>query len=447
MIEARDFAALREVFREWPPVDVAEVILDLPEDEQVIIFRVLPHDLAADVFEYLGIEEQQKLLRAMAHEQVVGILNEMAPDDRTALLEELPSDAARKLIRFLTPEERRVATALLGYPEDSVGRLMTPDFIAVKEDWTVQEVLDYIRAYGEDSETLNVIYVVDDRGKLIDDIRMREFLLKPLTSPVRDLMQKTFVTLNVTDSQRDAVNMFRKYDRTVLPVIDSNGVLLGIVTIDDMLDVAEEEATEDIQKLGGSEALDAPYLTIRFPHMIRKRAPWLVILFLSEMLTATAMGFFSDEIAKAVVLALFVPLIISSGGNSGSQATTIVIRAMALGEVMLRDWWRVMGREVLSGLALGVILGTIGFVRIAVWSQLFHLYGPHWPLIGLTIFFSLIGVVMWGTFSGSMLPFALRRVGLDPATASAPFVATLVDVTGLLIYFTMAFLILRGTLL
>ena len=447
MIEARDFAALREVFREWPPADVAEVILDLPEDEQVIIFRVLPHDLAADVFEYIGIEEQQKLLRAMAHEQVVGILNEMAPDDRTALLEELPSDAARKLIRFLTPEERRVATALLGYPEDSVGRLMTPDFIAVKEDWTVQEVLDYIRAYGQDSETLNVIYVVDDRGKLIDDIRMREFLLKPLASHVRDIMEKTFVMLNVTDSQRDAVNIFRKYDRTVLPVIDSNGVLLGIVTIDDMLDVAEQEATEEFQKLGGSEALDAPYLTIGFPHMIRKRAPWLVILFLSEMLTATAMGFFSDEIAKAVVLALFVPLIISSGGNSGSQATTIVIRAMAVGEVMLRDWWRVMRREILSGLTLGVILGAIGFVRIAVWSQLFHLYGPHWPLIALTIFFSLIGVVMWGTFSGSMLPFVLRRVGLDPATASAPFVATLVDVTGLIIYFTVALLILRGTLL
>jgi magnesium transporter len=447
MIDARDFAALREVFREWPRADVAEVILDLPEDEQVIIFRVLPHDLAADVFEYIGIEEQQNLLRAMAHEQVVGILNEMAPDDRTALLEELPSDAARKLIRFLTPEERRVATALLGYPEDSVGRLMTPDFIAVKEDWTVQEVLDYIRGYGQDSETLNVIYVVDDRGKLIDDIRMREFLLKPLTSPVRDLMQKTFVALNVTDSQRDALNMFRKYDRTVLPVIDSTGVLLGIVTVDDMLDVAEQEATEDIQKLGGSEALDAPYLSIRFPHMIRKRAPWLVILFLSEMLTATAMGFFEDEIAKAVVLALFVPLIISSGGNSGSQATTILIRAMALGEVALRDWWKVMRREVFSGLTLGIILGTIGFLRIAVWSAAFHLYGPHWPLIGLTIFFSLIGVVMWGTLSGSMLPFALRRVGLDPAAASAPFVATLVDVTGLIIYFTVAFLILRGTLL
>src|SRR5437588_592746 len=245
MIEARNFAALREVFREWPPADVAEVILDLPEDEQVIIFRVLPHDLAADVFEYLDFDAQQTLLRAMAHEQVVAILNEMAPDDRTALLEELPSAAARQLIRLLTPEERRIAQSLLGYPEDSVGRLMTPDFIAVKEDWTVQQVLDYIREHGQDRETLNVIYVVDDRGKLIDDIRIREFLLRPLGSSVRDMMQKTFVTLNVTDSQQDALNVFRKYDRTALPVVDSSGVLVGIVTVDDMLVVAEGGGTRD----------------------------------------------------------------------------------------------------------------------------------------------------------------------------------------------------------
>jgi magnesium transporter len=453
MIEARDFAALREVFREWAPADVAEVILDLPEDEQVIIFRVLPHDLAADVFEYLDFDAQQTLLRAMAHEQVVAILNEMAPDDRTALLEELPSAAARQLIRSLTPEERRVATALLGYPEDSVGRLMTPDFIAVKEDWTVQEVLDYIRAYGEDSETLNVIYVVDDRGKLIDDIRMREFLIKPLTSPVRELMQKTFVALNVTDSQRDAVNMFRKYDRTVLPVIDSTGVLLGIVTVDDMLDVAEQEATEEFQKFGGMEALEEPYMRIPLWRMVRKRAGWLIILFLGEMLTATAMANYQEELAKALVLALFLPLIVSSGGNSGSQASTLMIRAMALGEVNLRDWWRVMGREVQAGLMLGGILGAIGVVRVGGWAiileQYFHRqpYGPHWPLVALTVGISLVGVVIWGTLSGSMLPFLLRRIGADPATSSAPFVATLVDVTGLIIYFSIALVIMRGVML
>src|SRR6185437_12180945 len=433
--------------------DVAEVILDLPEDEQVIIFRVLPHDLAADVFEYLDLDAQQKLLRAMAHEQVVGILNEMAPDDRTALLEELPSAAARQLIRLLTPEERRIATSLLGYPEDSVGRLMTPDFIAVYEDWTVQQVLDYVREHGRDSETLNFVYVVDDRGKLIDDVRMREFLLRPLTTKVSEIRDQSFAALNVTDSQQDALNVFRRYDRAALPVLDSSGILVGIVTSDDMLDVAEEEATEDIQKFGGMEALEEPYMRISLWRMVRKRAVWLIILFLGEMLTATAMSNYQDEIAKAVVLALFLPLIISSGGNSGSQASTLIIRAMALGEVTLRDWWRVARRELQAGLSLGVILGIIGAIRVAVWSVIgqkyFHrdLYGPHWPLVALTVGFALIGVVLWGSLSGSMLPFVLRRFGADPATSSAPFVATLVDVTGLIIYFSIAFFIMRGAML
>jgi magnesium transporter len=453
MIDARDFGALREVFREWPPADVAEVILDMPEDEQVIIFRVLPHALAADVFEYLDRDAQQKLLRAMAHEQVVAILNEMSPDDRTALLEELPSAAARQLIRLLTPEERQIAQALLGYPEGSVGRLMTPDFIAVHEDWTVQQVLDFVREHGQDSETLNVIYVVDDRGKLIDDIRMREFLLKPLNSLVRDLMQKTFVALSVTDSQQDALNVFRKYDRTALPVVDSNGILVGIVTIDDMLDVAEAEATEDIQKFGGMAALEEPYMRISLWRMVRKRAGWLVVLFLGEMLTATAMANYQQELAKALVLALFLPLIISSGGNSGSQASTLMIRAMALGEVTLRDWWRVMSREVQAGLALGLILGAIGIIRVGGWAivgeQYLHRqpYGPHWPLVAITVGIALVGVVLWGTLSGSMLPFILRRAGADPAASSAPFVATLVDVTGLIIYFSIALLIMRGAML
>jgi magnesium transporter len=453
LIEARNFGALRELFREWPPADVAEVILDMPEDEQVIIFRVLPHALAADVFEYLDVDAQQKLLRAMAHEQVVGILNEMAPDDRTALLEELPSAAARQLIRLLTPEERHVATALLGYPEDSVGRLMTPDFIPVHEDWTVQQVLDYVREHGRDSETLNFVYVVDDRGKLIDDVRMREFLLRPLTAKVSDIRDQSFVALNAADSQQDALNIFRKYDRAALPVVDSGGILVGIVTSDDMLDVAEEEATEDIQKFGGMEALDEPYMRIPLWRMVRKRAGWLIILFLGEMLTATAMANYQEELAKALVLALFLPLIVSSGGNSGSQASTLMIRAMALGEVTLRDWWRVMGREVQAGLFLGGILGAIGVVRVAAWAiigeQYLHRepYGPHWPLVALTVGIALVGVVLWGTLSGSMLPFLLRRIGADPATSSAPFVATLVDVTGLIIYFSIALVIMRGVML
>jgi len=393
------------------------------------------------------------LLRAMAHEQVVGILNEMAPDDRTALLEELPSAAARQLIRLLTPEERRVATALLGYPEDSVGRLMTPDFIAVHEDWSVQQVLDYVREHGRDSETLNFVYVVDDRGKLVDDVRMREFLLRPLTAKVSEIRDETFGALNVTDSQQDALNVFRKYDRAALPVVDSNGVVVGIVTADDMLDVAEEQATEDIQKFGGMEALDEPYMRIPLWRMVRKRAGWLIILFLGEMLTATAMASYQEELAKALVLALFLPLIVSSGGNSGSQASTLMIRAMALGEVTLRDWWRVMSREVQAGLSLGLILGIIGVIRVAIWAmvgeQYLHRqpYGPHWPLVALTVGISLVGVVIWGTLSGSMLPFLLRRIGADPATSSAPFVATLVDVTGLIIYFSIALVIMRGVML
>jgi magnesium transporter len=448
LIAERNFGALRDLFREMPPADVAEVILDLPEDEQVIIFRLLPTPLAADVFEYLEPDAQQQLLRAMAHEQVVAILNEMTPDDRTALLEEMPSAAARQLIKQLTPEERRIAQALLGYPEGSIGRLMTPDFVAVHDDWTVKEVLDHVREFGRDSETLNVIYVVDDRGKLIDDLRMREFLLRPFEAKVGDFRDRTFVALKVNDTQEEALNAFRKYDRVALPVVDSNDVLVGIVTSDDMLDVAEEEATEDIQKLGGMEALDEPYTTIPLLRMVKKRATWLIILFLGEMLTATAMQGYNSEIEKAAILAMFLPLIISSGGNSGSQATTLVIRAMALGELTLRDWFRVVRKELLSGLSLGLILGTIGFFRISLWQYL-HIfdYGKYHGLVAFTVGVALVGVVLWGTITGAMLPFLLRRCRLDPATSSAPFVATLVDVTGLIIYFNVALFILRGTLL
>jgi magnesium transporter len=324
---------------------------------------------------------------------------------------------------------------------------MTPDLIAVDAGWSVNEVLEYVREHGQDSETLNVIYVVDDRGKLLDDVRIREFLLKPLETKVSDLMDENFVSLNATDSQEDALNIFRKYDRTALPVVDSGGVLVGLVTIDDMLDVAEEEATEDIQKFGGMEAVDETYMRIPLLTMVRKRAGWLVVLFLGEMLTASAMGFYEGEIAKAVVLALFLPLIISSGGNSGSQASMLIIRAMALGEVTLRDWFHVMRKEIISGFLLGCILGTIGFLRVAIWSQFSNIYGPHWPLVAMTVGFALVGVVLWGSLSGSMLPFILRRVGADPATSSAPFVATLVDVTGLIIYFSIALLIMRGAML
>jgi magnesium transporter len=422
-------------------------LVDLRSDDQVIAFRVLPRRLAAEVFEYMPADAQRALIKAMGQEDVAQLLNHMSPDDRTLLLSELPANVTKQLLSLLTPEERREAVTLLGYAPGTVGRLMTPHYIAVREDWTVQQVLDYVREHGQDSETLNVIYVVDDAGVLIDDIRIREFLVVPTTKRVSDLMDRRYVTLKATDTQQYAVEVFRREDRSALPVTDTTGVLIGIVTVDDALDVAEETATREFQLFGGSEALDEPYLQISRVRMVKKRAGWLVVLFLGEMLTATAMGFFEKEIARAVVLALFVPLIISSGGNSGSQASTLVIRALAVGELALGDLWRVVRRELFSGLVLGCILGAIGFLRISIWSAFSDLYGPHWLLVAFTVALSLIGVVLWGTLIGSFLPFVLRRLGFDPATSSAPFVATLVDVTGLIIYFTVGLLVLRGTLL
>jgi len=446
-VHARDYSRLRDLVRNRHASDLAAAFTDLGIEDQVIVFRILPRKDAAGVFAYLSHEQQDALLKAMAREDVAALLNSMAPDDRTMFLEELPASATRQLLALLTPAERSVALTLLGYPEDSIGRLMTPHYISVHEEWTVREVLDYIRTHGQDSETLNVVYVVDEQGLLIDDIRIREFLLTSLDNRVADLMDRRFVALKATDNQNAAVAVFRQYDRTALPVTDTAGVLIGIVTIDDVLDVAEAAATKEIQRIGGSEALDEPYMRIGFARMIRKRAGWLTALFLGEMLTATAMGVFEVEISRAVVLALFVPLIISSGGNSGSQASTLVIRALALGEVGLMDWWRVIRREVLAGLTLGVILGSIGFMRISIWSAFSDIYGPHWLLVAVTVGVALIGIVLWGTLIGSLLPFVLRRLGFDPATSSAPFVATLVDVTGLVIYFTVALIILRGTLL
>lgn len=447
LIEARNFSALREVFEDWSPADAAECILELPEEEQAIIFRILPHAQATDVFEYLDADAQQTVLKAMSNEAAAAILNDMSPDDRTAFLEDLPAAAVTQMLTLLSPEERAIAQRLLNYPEDSVGRLMTPDFFSVRPGWTVQHVLDYIRENGRDSATLNVIYVTDERGRLIDDVRIREFLLAPLDAKVDDIRDSHFVALRATDDRETALGIFKKYDRHNLPVVDNEDKLLGLVTADDMLDVQEEETTEDVQKFGGIEALEEPYMQAPLMELVRKRAVWLVVLFLGQMLTATVMGVFESEIEKAVVLALFIPLIISSGGNSGSQAATLIIRAMALGEITLADWWKVAKKEILSGLMLGGLLAAIGFLRIVVFAQFSDRYGAHPILVGLTVSAAVVGVVLWGTLSGAMLPLILRRCGLDPATSSAPFVATLVDVTGLMIYFGAALLILKGTVL
>jgi magnesium transporter len=388
------------------------------------------------------------VLKAMGTVQAARILNDMSADDRTALLEELPGAAVVQMLQLLSPEEKAVAQSLLNYPERSVGRLMTPDFIAVHDDWTNQHVLDFIRTHGRDSEVLHVIYVTDENGLLIDDLRIAEVLLHPLSMKIEEYRDNRFVALRVVEEADTAIAIFKKYDRTALPVIDSEGKLVGIVTVDDVLDLMEEKTTEDIQKIGGMEALDEPYTEISMHRMVKKRATWLIILFLGEMLTATAMQGYNGEIEKAAVLAMFLPLIISSGGNSGSQATTLIIRAMAVGEVKLRDWFKVMRRELTSGFFLGLILGVIGFMRILLWQKL-HIfdYGEFHLLVATAVGVALVGVVLWGSVAGAMLPFVLRKCGLDPATSSAPFVATLVDVTGLLIYFNVALVILHGTVL
>lgn len=427
--------------------DVAELIDEFPEHGARFI-EVLSLNRSVAVFRILEFPTQERIMKKLSGKRVAELINELPPDDRTSLFSELHGDTVNALILHLSPEDRKEALALLGYEEDSIGRLMTPDYIAVKQHWDVTRVLSHIRRYGKNSETIDVIYVIDDTGKLLDDIRIREILVVKPETKVSDLMDNRLIALKVTDPQEEAINTFRMNNRVALPVTDDAGILLGIVTVDDILWIANEEYTEDIQKIGGTEALDEPYLDINIFRLVRKRVGWLIILFLSEMLTSSAMQYFSDVIANVVALAFFIPLIMSSGGNSGSQASTLIIQAMALGEVTLADWWRVMRREILSGLMLGAILGVIGFLRIVGWSLFINhtIYGTHWLLVAFTIGFSLIGIVLWGSLAGSMLPIVMKRLGVDPATSSAPFVATLVDVTGLVIYFSVALVIMHDVI-
>ncbi len=430
------------------PSDIASRISDLEGNEQTIAFLLLPFDLKAEAFAYFDPSTQAAILTRLGKEDLANVLNNLAPDDRTRLFEDFPDTLIKEAINLLDEEERKVAINLLGYPEDSVGRLMTPYYIQAKKDWTVDQTLLHIKKFGKKAETLNFIYVVDKHAHLIDDIQIGALLMAESETLISELMDGHFISLKSLMKQEHSIEVFKQYDRPALPVVTEAGVLVGIVTVDDMLDLIEQEDTEDIQKIGGMEALDMPYVETSLRTMVKKRAGWLIILFLSEMLTATAMGYFKDEIAHAVVLALFIPLIISSGGNSGSQAATLIIRSMALREIDLRSWWYVMRKEIFSGLALGGILGLIGFIRIYIWQKTgWYDYGEHWFQVASAVSCSLIGIVLWGTLSGAMVPFILRRFGLDPATSSAPFVATLVDVTGLIIYFSIAAFFLQGKLM
>ena len=447
IIESGDSNALHDFLDHQNISDVADLVYELEEYDSQIIAAMSVHR-AVGVFKILDFGAQKKIIQTLPPGTTASLLNELPPDDRTDFLEELPSNVVRELIKLLDNEERKITLSLLGYPENSVGRLMTPDYIYVYENNTVQEVLQTVRRVGKNSETIDVIYVINEKGELLDDIRIREFILADPSTRVKELMDDRVISLNAYQDQEEANEVFKMNNRVALPVVSNSNKLLGIVTIDDILWVASEEFSEDMQKIGGTEALDQPYLEMPLFALFKKRVVWLVVLFFGELLTATAMAYFEEEIAKAVVLALFVPLIISSGGNSGSQASTLIIQALAVGEITLMDWWRVMRREIYSGLMLGSVLGLIGFFRIFVWHAINpDLYGTHWMMLGTTVGITLLGVVLWGTLCGSMLPMILKRLGADPAVSSAPFVATLVDVTGLVIYFSVAFLLLTGKLL
>ena len=447
LIAARDFSTIREVILEFEPVELADLVSDLREENRVVVFRLLPKDVAAETFSYCERDTQQELLHDMAREEVGALLNDMSPDDRTQLFEDLPGNVVSELINSLNPEERSIALALLNWPEDSVGRLMTPDYVIIKKHWTVQQALDHIRNYGKHSETLNYLYVTE-HGTLIDDIHIREILLSQADVLISDIMDEKVESLLATDDHETAVKAFRRLDRFALPVVDIDKKLLGIITLDDVLDIAEEQATEEMQRFGAVEALDDPYIDVPIIELIRKRATWLGVLFLGGFLTATAMSAFEATIEGAVILALFLPLIISSGGNSGSQAATLIVRALALGEVSLSDWWRIMRREIGVGFVLGLLLGVLGFARIMIGETIQGHYNPLvTPVVAVVISISLIGIVMAGTIAGSMLPLLMKRLGFDPAASSAPFVATFSDVTGIVIYFTIATLLLRGILL
>lgn len=435
-------------FQNQHPADIAEQLTEMDSKQRNLSFIMLSSNKKTLVFRFLKPKVQIKIIKSLGNTELSDVLNNLPPDNRTKLFENFPDHLIKKSINLLNNEEKEIALSLIGYKKDSIARLMTPHYIQTKPENTVGQVLAHIKKEGKKAETLNFVYVVDENNKLIDDLRIGQLLMAESTTKISELMDAHVLAITTTTSIEEAVDIFDKYDRSALPIITESGVLVGIVTFDDILDRVQEQTTEDIQKFGGTEGLDMSYTQSTLSDLVKKRAGWLVILFFGEMLTASAMGFFEGEIEKAVVLALFVPLIISSGGNSGSQAASLIIRAMALKELKLKDWWYVMKKELFSGLILGTILGSIGFMRIMLWQKAgIYDYGEFWLYVALSVSVSLVFIVLWGTLSGSLIPFVLRKVKLDPATASAPFVATLVDVTGIVIYFSIAAFFLAGKLL
>ncbi|MEX0646708.1 MAG: magnesium transporter [Balneolaceae bacterium] len=448
LIASKEWVTIKEALDDVPAVDIAELLEDLEPEVAVVIFRLLKKSKAADVFTYLSTGKGVELLEVFSRKQLSDVMNNLEPDERVALLEELPGDLTKHVLNSMDPENIAQVRRLLGYPPESVGRLMTTRYVRIKQDWTVEKSLDHIRKFGRNVETLNVIYVANEEEKLIDDLRLNQLILAEPEAGISDIMDNTFEALSAFDDQEEAVRMLSKYDRVALPVVDSDGILVGIVTVDDVLDVAEEETTEDMQLMAGMSALDTHYSQTTVLHMVKKRLGWLILLFLGQMLTVTAMAGYEETLAAAAFLALFIPMIISSGGNSGAQAATLIIRALSTDDIRLNEWGKVLKRELLSGLLLGSILGVAGSVVIGTWMAMRgEVVSIQLVMQALTVGFSLIGVVLFGNLSGSMLPFIMSKFGFDPAVTSAPFVATLVDVTGILIYFSIAVLLLQGIVL
>jgi magnesium transporter len=428
------------------PAEVAKLLSTLPQEFAINTFLSLPEKTQVQIFSFLDHVLQIGIIEELPRPKISNILNNLESNDRIAFFDTLDGVEVTEYLNLLNDKNRLATYDLLGYPENSVARLINTNFTTVRKEWTIGQAIEHLRRFYTDTPAANVIFVVDSHGKLVDDIPIRRLVLNDHTKTIEDIMDGFYVKLDIQDGIEDAIQKFKEYDRVALPVTNSNNVVMGVVTVDDVIDEAEEKDTKDMQQFGGLESLDLPYVKTGFVTMIQKRAGWLIILFLSEMLTATAMQHFQIELDKALVLSMFIPLIMSSGGNSGSQAATLIIRAMALKELSPRDWWYVMRRELFSGLTLGAILAIIGFIRIAIWQKTgLYNYGHdfNWILVALTVSFSLVGIVMWGTLSGSMIPILLKKLKLDPASASAPFVATLVDVTGLVIYFSVAAMVLH----
>jgi magnesium transporter len=448
LIEQKDWTTLKDVINDVPDADVADLLEEIEDEVAIVVFRLLKKSKAASVFAHLSSTKGAKLLDLLTSQQIGDVMSNLEPDERVSLMEELPGHLTERVLTSMNPTDQRQVKKLFGYPEESVGRIMTPRYVRVKKHWTIQHSMEHIRRNGHSVETINVIYIVDENLKLIDDLSLNELILADPEDRIESLMDESFVALSAFEDQEEAVKTMSKYDRVAMPVVDSDGILVGIVTVDDIIDVAEEEATEDMQLMAGMESLDRYYSETSIYRMVKKRVGWLAVLTFGQMLTATAMGAYESVIASAVFLSLFVPMIISSGGNSGSQAATLIIRALSTDDIGLDSWKKVFVREFLTGLALGSVIGLLGFSVIMGWGFLGdRIIDYEMIMSSVVIGISLLCVVLFGNITGSMLPFILQKLGLDPATSSTPFVATVSDVTGILIYFSIAVALLQGVVL